>query len=270
MKPSKALPLLIILILTVPTALMFNPVAAATKPSVPEFTAQYIDRSYDVASTYGPDPYTGQTVVKTYGYHVDNRTIDVTVTNQQFTPYLDSNNKTVGLYYNVRSKGHFESWYSGGLGAFGVSAVQASSSGNTVITCYLQNSNVPTGGQIDFQVEAVAGYPAADANYCGSSHFTTVDESGWSGTQTITVGNSTVSTPTSTPFISWIVPTETPYPTAIAPSQQNPTATPIQPGTQSGTQFGSDWQQTVFVVMAAVIAVLVIVVLGFWRRNAHK
>jgi len=81
-----------------------------TTPTIPEFTLKYFDHSYDVPPTYKIEPYTGKTVVDHAGYHVDNRTIDVTIKNQAFTPSITADGNTTALYYNVRSKGHYEAW----------------------------------------------------------------------------------------------------------------------------------------------------------------
>ena len=86
MESKKLMPLFIIIILAASATLMAKPTYADTNPSAPDFTVQYVDHSYDIPPTYGIDPYTGQTVMTFPGSHVDNRTIDVTIKNQPFTP----------------------------------------------------------------------------------------------------------------------------------------------------------------------------------------
>ena len=99
MKPYKIFSLLTIIILLGSVALIVNSSCSLiTNPSVPDFTVQYVDHSFDIPPTYGKDPYTGQPIITGGGNHVDNRTIDVTIQNQLFNPYLDSNNNTIGLY----------------------------------------------------------------------------------------------------------------------------------------------------------------------------
>ncbi len=274
MASSKTLPLLILLLLTVSMTLIVKPAAASV--SKPEFTLQYVDRSYDVpvTYTYTTDPYTGQQIAHSSGgYHVDNRTIEVTIKNQPFTPYLDADNRTVELFYNVRSKGHFEDWASSSGGG-GATGLHPSPGAYTVISINIANWNgVRDGGQIDFQVEAITGYPASDANYCGSIHFTTIEESGWSNTQTITVGDSSTATPsnaTPPPYTPWPTPTATPNPTATPSPSQNPTATPVQPDTQTGVLFGFDWEQTALIVAAVAIAGFVVALVVLWRKTSSK
>ena len=80
---------------------------AITKPSIPEFTVKYVDRSYDTQPTYGYDQYTGKTVITKPSEHVDNRTIEITIKNQPFTPFTDENGNNINLLYNVQYKGSF-------------------------------------------------------------------------------------------------------------------------------------------------------------------
>jgi hypothetical protein len=266
MKSSKTLPLLIMLLLTVSTTLIANPAAALV--SKPEFSLQYVDHSYDIPPTYGKDPYTGDTIITNYGRHVDNRTIEVTIKNQPFTPYKDTDNHTIELCYNVRSKGHFEDW-AGSSGGAGARGLVSSASSYTVISINIENWNVRSGGQIDFQVGAVTGYPYYNAGSCGTEYLATIEESGWSDPQTITIGNPV--TPTPSPYTSWPTLTASPYPTASAQPLQNATSTPIQPGARTGVLFGFDWEQTALIVMAVVIAVLAVALaLVMWRKAAAK
>jgi len=277
MKHSETYPLLIILISASLTILVACPsdVLAAT-PSVPEFTVNYVDHSYDVPITHWTttDPYTGNQITHSSGgEHVDNRTVDVTITNQQFSPYVDSSNNTVQLYYNIRSKGHFENWGSDtDLGSHGMTGLQASSSTYTVVSFNIEYWNVAQGGQIDFEVEAVTGFTVYNAQSCGTQYQTTVGNSGWSNAQTVTIGTPSPATTPTTTIWTPIQPTFNPYnPTATPSPPQNPIATPIQPGTQTGTLFGFDWVQTTIIAMAIVIAVLVIALVAVtWRRSTNN
>jgi len=276
MKHSKACPILIILTLAFSTILLtFTPDVLAATPSVPEFTVKYADHSYEVPITHWTttDPYTGtQTTHTSGGEHVDNRTIDVTIHNQPFTPYLDGNN-TVNLYYNVRSKGHFADWGTESSGSQNQNGIQASTGSDTVVSFFIQDWGISPGGQIDFQVQAVLSY--IDQSYSGGcftgSQTTSVAQSDWSNTQTVTVSSPTYSNAT-TPPISTPNPTFNPYyPTATPFPLINPTTTPILPSTQTGGLFGFDWVQTALIVMAIVIAVLVVALVAVtWRRTATE
>jgi hypothetical protein len=126
-------------------------VQAAPKTSVPQFNIKFVDNSYDVPSstTTTVDQYTGQEITNTKpGYHVDNRTIEVTIKNQPFTPYTDTNGIEFNLYFRVEVKGHFgEDWQ-----AFGSGYIAQSSSDYTVVSCTVKYA---AGAQLDFRVIAV-------------------------------------------------------------------------------------------------------------------
>jgi len=87
--------------------------ALNTIPSVPEFTVRYVDRSYDTVPTYEVDQYTGKTVIAKPSEHVDNRTVEITIKNQAFTPFTDDSGNEINLFYDVRYKGSFgQEWTS--------------------------------------------------------------------------------------------------------------------------------------------------------------
>jgi hypothetical protein len=220
---GKYLSLLIIGILAVSLLVMVKPIDAQTipKPSVPEFTVFFADHSYDVplTSTNSTNPYTGQQETHTEGgYHVEIKTIDVKITNQQFTPITIDGN-TTQLYYVIRWKGYYENWpnisYSGMdynyyLNNFGINA---SNSQYTLKSYPIASmSYIPNGGKIDFQVKAQAGYPF---RYFGGhiqpigTNFHAAAESEWSNIQTVTmVGNAWSNSTSYSP-----TPTESPNPT---------------------------------------------------------
>ena len=85
------------------------------KPSVPQFSIQVVDYSYDVPTTYTTDSYTGKQITNP-GYHVDDIRVEGKIKNQHFTPYMipnpnstnsDNPNLNIDFYYNIRYKGHF-------------------------------------------------------------------------------------------------------------------------------------------------------------------
>lgn len=270
MKCTKALPLLLVLILVTNLSLIANLANAASMPSVPEFTVQYIDHAFDVAPTYRTDPYTGQTVQTSPGYRESNKTIDVTIKNQPFTPYVNAQNQTIALYYDVRVKGHYEDWGSG-YGTHSARAVKASSSSHTVVNFVIQYWGVQNGGEIDFQVKAVTGYSYYNSAGCYNDYqVDTVADSGWSNTFTLKLGEAAYSpppptNPPSTPFNPTAPPT---YPT------ENPTSdplNPILPDTDTGFLSRLDWKQTALIVMAVVITVLVVaLIFAIWRRSPTR
>jgi hypothetical protein len=219
---KKSFTLLIIFVLAISSLIIVKPALAQSisKPSVPEFTVKYVDYSYDVPTTYGIDQSTGKNVTIQTGYHVDNRTIEFTIKNQPFTPYNDSTDSLIGLYYNFRAKGHdgtewvlhpfaqtgqdtWQSTFTNSEYYQSVSPTYPASNTeytDTIIKLDFFNlQNVTAGNQVDFQIMALAGH--VDLTTSGSLsgqgyHSFTGQSSDWSNTQTITIANQTTSTPT--------------------------------------------------------------------------
>lgn len=166
------------------------------KPSVPEFTIAYVDRSYDLAPFYTKDPYTGEMMLRSPGEHVTNMSIDVTIKNQAFISPKPSDGNVTQLCYYVRSKGYFEDWQAIIEYNFMVynnsQLIRASSSDYTVLDFPLDSWYIrpQPGGQIDFQVKALIvtfyhtnpGDPWSDHIYGD-----VIAEGDWSNTQTFTI-----------------------------------------------------------------------------------
>jgi hypothetical protein len=234
-------------------------------PSVPEFTAKYIDLSYDVPPTYGVDQYTGKTVVKEGGYHVDNRSIQFTIKNQPFTPYMDPSGNQTGLYYNFRIKGAYgtewdyfpfapSGWSTrryGGL--FGGNSTESpadlaqSNTEYTIITIQIPGVyRVPAEAKLEVQAQAIIGYMVAtDYMMAGHAYFFTGESSDWSNTQTLTIGESQTPTPS---------PATTPTPTA---PNMGPTSAPTQEPALTP-------EQLKVIIGAAVAATVIAVSLGLF------
>lgn len=216
------------------------------KPSVPEFTLQYVKHPYDVPPTYGVDQYTGQKVVTSPGYHVENRSVEITIKNQPFTPLMLDATHQANFYYNVSYRGHYGSeWFyfvpfNNTLGWF----VPQSTSDYTVIVFKDLPDNAAS---FDFRVQAKIGYyneyhmPYVDYSFTGQL-------SDWSNIQTIDV-----------PAISQTNPTPTPQSTPSSTAMASPTATANTPG-------GSQTSEVTWVLygviatLTAAVAVLVVVI----------
>ena len=203
---SSALILILIMTTTSISLMMVKPACAQTAPpsdgiptpSVPTFTLKYIQSSYEEIVT---DPYTGVNTTQ----EANNSTIDVIIRNQQFTPYVDEQTNTnISLYYNVQVKGHFEQeWttlYQLGDDVYPGNLAKPSNSEYTIISTPQYAYSAPSGGQVDFQVEAIIGawQPLANTPF-GSFHYET---SSWSPTQTITVPATIPLSPTPAPTSS--------------------------------------------------------------------
>lgn len=265
--------LVLILILTVSSLMMVNSVQAQTTPSVPEFTVQFIDSSYDTQTTTSIDIYTGQNVTHA-GTHVESRTIQISIKNEPFIVQDSTSN----YYYNIRFKGHFEEeWHeaynpnvngllgrdSGAETVFSLQGEYSSTEGLKLTPQGIYYPTFPPNAQIDFQVQAMIGYiHHADAMPFSADVFEG-QTSGWSSTQTIAISDNSITTPDISPSPSSI----TPKP-SDSPSQE-PTATPDQPDTQTGVLFGLDWEQTAIVLLGVVVVLLVVVVV-FQRKRGTK
>ena len=201
----------VIVALIIPLTQLANSETSTTKPSVPEFTLKFVESSYNVTEI---DPYTGAKVTQP----IVNRTIEVIIKNQPFTPYTDADGNRIWLFYSIRFKGHFEDW-----GFYNESSFDGfqnyllmSDSEYTVRSYTLQEiyaarlsvyemGEIPSGGQVDFQVQAIVGYttriygtpvPPWTESY---RDVFTGEKSGWSETRTITIPTSTSSPPDQTP-----------------------------------------------------------------------
>ena len=106
---SKSATLLLITVLAVYSLVIvgFAFAESTPKPAIPEFTLKLVAHPYDVPSTYEIDPYTGEKIITSYGYHEENKSIEVTIKNQPFTSTLDASGNYTSLYYNVRYKGNY-------------------------------------------------------------------------------------------------------------------------------------------------------------------
>lgn len=228
--------------------------SSTPKPSVPEFTLKFVDNSYDVPPAYGIDPYTGKNVITMKGYHVQNKTIVLTVENQ---PHVINDNV---LYYNVRWKGHFSnSWIYypreyllSSISDYTIMVFGFFGNNDTKGYYTMANLDIPSGGQVDFQVQAFRGYsttiegtpgplsnrPTYQTTYTGVT-------SGWSNTQTIIVGESGSTEPPN------------------ASPSQNPTA----PLNQSNTQSGLGWVEVGLFAVAGIIIALLIVNIVYMKRR---
>ena len=212
----------VILAISVFTTLSAGSSQTMPKPSVPEFTAEYVVRSYDVPVTYEniTDPYTGEVRTRiSGGNHIDNKTIDVIIANQPFSSTIIDGYSTY-FYYIIRWKGTFDSWadinYSswsfGSNDNQGHERIEPSDSDFTVKSYKLiwDLPYIPEGGSLDFQVKAQIGYsyPVYDGHIMPvGSVFKVEAESDWSNIQTVTISNESVSPSPSVP--------EFPYLTAI-------------------------------------------------------
>ena len=262
-----------------------------SKPSIPEFTVQYVNHPYDKAPTYTVDPYTGQKQVTSNGGHFNNYSVEVRIKNQVFTPVIDASGNYTSLYYNLRFKGHYEeNWtyypvvptdYGSAYhpvdpfqtGARGSQYIDASKADYTILTLPAwRMASVPHGGEIDVQVQALIGHDNAHdwgvvlwgelITYYFEGEYTD-----WSNTATVKLdANSGVEVPSSSQDGSVSLP-PTSYPTATptTPMTSNPPAPTLQPSANSAAS-QLDWVSVVAVAALGLVAVLVVIVVVLGRR----
>jgi hypothetical protein len=242
-KFSEGFSLLLVVILATSSLMMVEPAFAQTptsspvpipKPSIPEFSVKFIDLSYTTPTTYSIDPNTGQNV--TYlGSYVANKTFEVTIKNQPFAPYfipyLDTGRGWyISLHYNIRIKAHNEENWTNlylreDIPYLSENVPSKSASEYTVLSynsyqpisenTYIMGGkkiDFPPGSQVDFQVEALAGYIQRTSNPNPTSQLDmypyvfTGESSGWGSTQTVAIPETSTSTspkpnPTPTPTV---------------------------------------------------------------------
>jgi hypothetical protein len=212
-KPNKtyALFLTIITAMLCLIALIVTPVSAQTPvtPSVPQYTLQYVDGSYDVPTTQTVDPYTGETITH-QGYHVKQAVLEMVIENQL--------NPIDNLYYSIIVKGHYSTdWIyffdlSEGLPKQNPSTAQTilqlgtlDEDGLTLRGAH-KAITVPFKGQEDIQVQALIGSIGRNASALMAPYTFYGTESDWSPIQTITVPSNS-GLPTASPTVpewSWL------------------------------------------------------------------
>jgi hypothetical protein len=280
----------IILLATTVTIFGVTSAQSISKPAIPEFTLKFVDYSYDIPAEYGIDQYTGQTIVTKSGQHIDNRTIEIAIKNQPFNNYTDSSSgKEINLFYNIRYKGIFtENWTEmyGGKGKMIMYDMNSAIAQNGYPTqtygamytkiLFPLSDNIPNNVEIQFQAEALEGYTnkfvqdsrilfsIVDYNFAGQ-------ESGWSNTQTITIGQSSNSISNLTPPIEY-QPTSTP--TQIAPTNStsdwayNPS--PLSANDNQYLAVDSIPLTTFLLVVTGLIFVIVVLSIIAFRKNQKR
>jgi hypothetical protein len=222
------------------------------KPSVPDVTVSYVDRSHYVEPIYGVDTYSGKIIRTGGGFTEENKTIEIGINSQPFTPcvYMDGDTpRSVFLTWQVRIKGHYENdWHN-----FRETPVWNES--YKVITYGwwtngLEINSLELGDQIDVQVQTKIGYYVCTSGdpYDLDSWVFHGETSDWSSIHILTIrGNQSTTTPTATPTL-------------------NPETVQNQPIVHTDVLFGFDWERVVLTVVAVAIAVLAVIVM-LWRRT---
>jgi hypothetical protein len=236
------------------TLLIGQPANAQTipKPSVPEFTIQIISHPYDVAPTSTIDPYTGKTKIIQEGSHVENKSIEVTIKNQDYT--YEDNGKIYWLVLNVRIKGHFGSeWsYPFIFDKYITTDTSLKQSSGQYTIGEIPIDKYDSDSQLDIQVKALLVHSAEVMRYRhiqGEGElewgYELVEWSDWSTVQTIKLADGSVTISTSpTPNL-----TPTPTPTPDIP-RNAPHLDPI-----------------IYVIPVSIIVAIVVLSVLLYRRH---
>ena len=141
---------------------VFAQTPAPSTPSVPEFTVKFEARPYDVPPIYGIDQQTMQKVTIEAGYHVENKSVIITIKNQALPDAL--NNSLSWLAYNVRLKEDDQIY------------AQVHQSDSEYSTLAIRVDNYALGNQVAVRVQALFMSPGY-----------VIGISDWSNTQTVTI-----------------------------------------------------------------------------------
>ncbi len=218
---EKTIPILLVILAVSSLVLVGSSYAQSVpKPSVPEFSLKVVAHSYDVPPTYRIDQYTGKNVTVQSGYHVENKSIEITIKNQPFNPYEDVDGKRIALFYNISVKGHHEEAWNYCFNNPYRGLLNASDGDYTIVTMPIGfHLEVPLGGyplegvdsgdQVDFRVSAQIGYYEIVYSGMFGPGFTpdfyyifSGEASDWSNIQTLTIAAPTES-PLSTATNTW-------------------------------------------------------------------
>ncbi len=174
------------------------------QPATPTFTVQYNDDSYDIPKTVTTtiDPFNGkENQIESGGFHIDNRSISVTIKNQPFSPVTIQDGNVTSFQFVIRVKGYYSNeWQTLQSVSPSEPTILPDDNSYTTVRFSLDPSGeyffrgIASGDKIDFQVQAKIGYgtfipdPLRSGFYHeGRVEFTTLSESGWTATQTLTI-----------------------------------------------------------------------------------
>jgi hypothetical protein len=257
------------------TLSVVNPASAQTvpKPATPQFSIQYVDYSYNIPAYNSTNAFTGEQIHNP-SQHIGDVRVEGKIKNQVFTRYSVPNppdgaySSDVGFYYNVRSKGHFGTEWTDIYGYHNADFIgQNSSSEYTNFTIYMQD--FPEGSQIDYQVQALIGFPGT--TYIGPYPQPIIigEESEWSGTLTLVfTKNATAiafaSNIDNSPYPVLPTPSPSPSPTPTQTPTTTPSATPATPN------LSTNQPSMVAIGISAVIVAVAAVGVLIYSRKRHR
>ena len=202
------------------------------KPSVPQFSIQVIDNSYDTTATIQTDPYTGQqTTIPSR--HITDIKIEGKIKNQPFNQYVLTNpngtRRDINFFYNVRYKGHFGEYWQYLYGGEDEGFLNRNYSSD--YTYFTIHQDFSEGSVIDVQVISMIGYQSWVIQPLFPYPVINGQDSGWSNTLTVTINQSDTanvfaSSIDNSPYPTLIYPEPPPTPTSTPTPMPNPTTNP--------------------------------------------
>ena len=187
---SKGLASILIMVVTFSclSLLMVKPANAqkgVTTPSNPDFGVSYRFLPHSIPPVYDVDPSTGKAVMTKEGYTEYSESAYLSIMNQPFEPYEDSNGNSIQLFYGIRWKEPSNnSWVY--LPSF-CRLTQNSEGDRVLINFDFKGSyqgtswgvlDIPMGTETEFQVQALIGYYSSGNVFVGkTSDWTTSDGS---------------------------------------------------------------------------------------------
>jgi len=237
------------------------------KPSIPELTVNLVDTSYDEPTAYSVDPYTGEQLTDA-GMHVERTSLRVTIKNQPFT--VKGEAEGASFFYNIRVKGSFSEEWTELYRASDGYPTQSDSESTVISLGTLRKDglslesgtvamNIPLGGQVDFQVEAMVGWVSRVYNPDATNQIEmypwrfTGEKSGWSNTQTLIIDVNSVKESEQS--------TGKPNETSVLNQQLDAQSAVTQPGI--------DWTQiSLLAALGVIVALLALIALV--HRNKKR
>lgn len=193
---SRSLALLLLTVLVLPSVVMvgYGFAQSIPKPSVPEFTVKFVD-FYNVPPIYEVDPETGDTVITQEGFRSDMYHVVITIKNQPFTPYTDTDGNLIRMSYDVYFKydDRYWSWLELLFSSDSEYTIKGFICGKQAGAPELRN--LRPGDKLYFKVQAYIGYVAIGYNPELSPFYANFigEKSDWSEIQTLTIPDTTPS-----------------------------------------------------------------------------
>jgi hypothetical protein len=265
------LALVFVLVLVTSSLMMVESASAQStpKPSVPDFTVKFVDRSYTVEESSQINPYTGKTEVIP-AHQVQNYTIELTINYQHITPAMERD-FNAEFRYDINVKGHFAKNWTIMYSLF--EGPKPSNSDHTIIKYELVSSpthpeqgfelrsffddpigsntvtGIPPNSKLDFRVRIIYGAMLRNYNPDATDQLSMYpyvfvgETSDWSNTQTINIPDGAVST-------------STPNPTTPTTSAPTSTITPTPPDTNSNSGNSITLPLNILIITIAMIVLI--------------